>query len=265
MSVDQPSGPAGFVPVNPYELARREKAEAQIKRFYAEARAEACPDGFTVLLDGRPMRTPARRGFVLPGESLARDVADEWNRQGPVVEPGAMPMTRLANTALDGVADTMDAVRAEVARFAGSDLLCYRAGAPADLVDRQAAAWDPMLAWAREALDASLVRATGIMFVAQPDPALRAVDAALAVAVGTGRGAPFRLAALHVATTLTGSVVLALGIAHEAVTVEQAWAKAHVDEDFQISQWGEDEEAAARRAARWADMQAAGRVLAALR
>lgn len=265
MSADQPSEPAGFVPVNPYELARREKAEAQIKRFYAEASVDERTDGFVVLLDGRPLRTPARRDLAVPSLSVAQDIADEWNRQGPVVRPGSMPTTRLVNTALDGVADTMEAVLAEVARFAGSDLLCYRAEAPAELAALQVAAWDPALAWARETLGAAFTCTKGVIFVAQPEPALRAVHDAVVAVVGNGRGAPFRLAALHVVTTLTGSVLLALAVARAVVPAEQAWSKAHVDEDFQIARWGQDEEAAQRREARWADMRAAARVLAALR
>lgn len=265
MSADQPSDPAGFAPVNPYELARREKAEGQIKRFYEGARVEERTGGFAVLLDGRPVRTPARRDLVVPRGSVAQDIADEWDRQGPIVQPGTMPMTRLLNTALDGVADTMPAVAAEVARFAGSDLLCYRAEAPAELVGLQAAAWDPVLAWARDDLGAVFTCAKGVMFVAQPEPALRAVHDALTAVVGTDREAPFRLAALHVVTTLTGSALLALAVAYEVVSADLAWSKAHVDEDFQIARWGQDQEAAERRSARWSDMQAARRLLAALR
>ena len=169
-----------------------------------------------------------------------------------------MPLTRLANSALDGVAAAMAATRAEIAGYAGSDLLCYRATTPEALVAAEAAAFDPVLDWAREALGAKFLVAEGVVHVRQPEPALAAVRAAL-----EAFESPFALAALHVMTSLTGSVLLALAVARERLSAEEAWRIAHVGEDFQIAQWGEDEEAKARRAARWRDFEAAGRVMAA--
>jgi chaperone required for assembly of F1-ATPase len=166
-----------------------------------------------------------------------------------------MPLTRLVNSALDGVAGREAEVRAEIAKYAVSDLLCYRAEGPSELVRRQAVAWDPILAWAREALGARLSTAQGIVPVAQPEAATRAIESGLA------RLDPLALAAHHVMTTLTGSALLALAHGHRRLTAEEAWAAAHVDEDWQISQWGEDAEAKARRDRRWSEMQAASRLL----
>ncbi len=170
-----------------------------------------------------------------------------------------MPLTRLANSAIDGVAGREAEVRADIAEYAGSDLVCYRAHGPERLVERQCRAWDPILAWSRDTLGARFEVATGIMPVAQPDAGRAAVAEALA------RLDAFTLAALHVMTTLMGSALLALAHARGRLSAEEAWAAAHVDEDWQISQWGKDAEAAARRERRWAEMQAASRMLSLLR
>ena len=163
-----------------------------------------------------------------------------------------MPLTRLVNSALDGVANEMEAVTDEIAKYAGSDLLCYRTGDPARLAALQTAEWDPLIDWAREALGARFNLAEGVMFVDQPDE----TKARLRSHVGEERSA-VKLAALHVMTTLTGSVLLALAVQQGRLTPEEAWALAHLDEDFQMEVWGQDEEALARRAARWREMQAA--------
>jgi chaperone required for assembly of F1-ATPase len=201
------------------------------------------------------MRTPAERPFAVPTRALAEAIAGEWKAQGERIDPATMPLTRLANSALDGVAGREIDVRAEIVEYAGSDLLCYRASEPAGLVERQALLWDPVLAWARDALGARFQVATGLMPVAQSERARSTIAGAL------GGLDAFNLAALHVMTTLTGSALLALAHARGRLTVDGAWAAAHVDEDWQISQWGEDAEAAARRRRRWAEMQAASRVL----
>jgi chaperone required for assembly of F1-ATPase len=166
-----------------------------------------------------------------------------------------MPLTRLVNSAIDGVTGREAEVRADIAKYAASDLVCYRAEVPAELVRRQAEAWDPILSWGREALAARLVLSEGIVPVAQPRAATAAVEGALAELDA------FSLAAHHVMTTLMGSALLALAHARGRLTAEEAWAAAHVDEDWQIGQWGEDAEAKARRARRWAEMQAASRLL----
>jgi chaperone required for assembly of F1-ATPase len=170
-----------------------------------------------------------------------------------------MPLTRLANSAIDGVAGREAEVRADIAKYAGSDLVCYRADGPDELVRRQAECWDPILAWARDVLGARFEVATGIMPVTQPEPSKAAVAGAL------DRLDAFTLAPLHVMTTLTGSVLLVLAHARGHISADVAWALAHVDEDFQIGKWGWDAEARARRERRWAEMAAASRMLALLR
>ena len=186
---------------------------------------------------------------------MAEALAAEWQGQGERIDPATMPLTRIANSAIDRVAGEMAPVRAEIVKYAGSDLVCYRGEGPASLVAAQEAAWDPVLAWAREALGARFVLAEGIIAVEQPAESLAAVDTALA---GLD---PLRLAAVHVVTTLTGSALIALAVLNGALGPEEAWAAAHVDEDWQMEQWGRDEMALARRAARWRDMQAAALIL----
>jgi chaperone required for assembly of F1-ATPase len=227
------------------------------KRFYSAVTVAPVEgaSGFRVLLDGKPMRTPAKHHVELPTRALAEAIAAEWEAQRDRVDPASMPLTRLANSAIDGVAPRQAEVRADIAKYAGSDLVCYRAEQAQQLVAQQAAAWDPILAWARETLSAPFVVASGIMPVAQPEIATTAVAASL-----TQYGA-FALAAVHVMTTLMGSAVLALAHAHGHISAEVAWAAAHVDEDFQIAQWGEDSEAKSRRERRWAEMVAASRLL----
>ncbi|WP_165492667.1 ATP12 family chaperone protein [Lichenihabitans psoromatis] len=267
MTGDSPTGsePTAFVPIDPYALTRREAAATQIKRFYKQATSGTLAGGHTVLLDGKAVKTPARADLNLPRSEFAAVLADEWNRQGDIVQPGDMPLTRLINSVIDGVSTHADDVRAEIVKFAGTDLLCYRADQPASLVELQAREWDPVIAWAGSDLGARFNLAVGVMHVAQPDATLEAVAAAIADGIGDGREAAFRLGALHVVTTLTGSAILALAVMRAALTPDEAWRKAHVDEDFQISRWGEDADAAERRALRWQDLQAAAFVLAALR
>lgn len=262
MTDDANSGPEPFARVDPYDLARREKAAAELKRFYERADVVEQAGRFAPVLDGRPVRTPGRNAVSLPSREAARRVAEEWNAQGATVLPGTMPFTRLVNTAVDGVALAMDPVREEVVRFAGSDLLCYRADQPDDLVARQARAWDPVLDWSRDALGARFTPTAGVMFVAQPAEALRAVERAVMDGSGSGEGAPFRLAALHVMTTLTGSALLGLAVLLSHLAAGEAWRRAHVDEDFQIERWGADDEAMERRARRWAEMEAASTLAA---
>jgi chaperone required for assembly of F1-ATPase len=210
---------------------------------------------FELLLDGKPVRTPAKAPLAVPTRALAEAIAAEWEAQRDHINAATMPLTRLANSAIDGIAPERAKVRADIAAFAGSDLVCYRAGEPAGLVELQRRHWEPVLAWSRGALGVRFEVGTGLMPVAQSEQALRAVAAALESFDA------FQLAALHVITALTGSALLALVHAHGALTAEAAWAAAHVDEDWQISQWGEDAEAKARRARRWTEMQAASRML----
>jgi chaperone required for assembly of F1-ATPase len=210
---------------------------------------------FRILLDGKPARTPAKAELTVPTGPLAQAVAAEWQAQRDHIDAATMPLTRLANSAIDGVAARLSRVRADIVAFAANDLVCYRADGPGPLVQRQGQQWDPILAWSRDVLGARFEVATGLMPIAQPARACAAVAAAL-----EGLDA-FRLVALHVMTTLMGSALLALAHARGVLTAEAAWAAAHVDEDWQISNWGEDADAASRRARRWAEMQAASRLL----
>jgi chaperone required for assembly of F1-ATPase len=225
------------------------------KRFYKDAGVEADGGRFRVLLDGKPVRTPGKAIFAMPDKALAEAVADEWRAQGETIDPESMPLTRLANSAIDLAEKDEQAVADDILAYAGSDLLCYRADAPAGLVEKQAEHWDPVLAWARESLQAPLMLSQGVNHVAQQEGSLAKLADAF-------RGLdPFRLAALHILTTLSGSALLALAVARGALTPEQAWEAAHVDEDWQFGQWGEDAEAAERRARRRRDFDAAAETL----
>jgi chaperone required for assembly of F1-ATPase len=245
--------------IDPVRAAQANMRQAVIRRFYKEAQVrEAEGGGFELTLDGRPARTPGKNRLAAASRALMGLVAEEWARQGEEIDPAGMPVTRLLNSAIDGVARTMDETRAEIARYAGSDLLCYRAEGPETLAERQRLAFDPVLAWAADALGAGFNLAAGVVHVAQPPEVIDAVSAALDTVDN-----PVTLAALSVITSLTGSALLALAVQRRALSAEAAWAAAHVDEDYQNELWGVDAEAAARRAARWREMEAAARVLAA--
>lgn len=230
------------------------------KRFYKAASAAPVEGGFAVHLDGKPVRTPARALLSLPTEKAARLVADEFGAQEDVIDPVSMPVMRLVNTALDGVANEPQAVLEDILRFATSDMLCYRADTPQGLVDSQNAHWDPVLDWARSALGARFNLAEGVIHVDQPRESIAVLGAHL-----KQRAEPLRLAALHLMTSLTGSALLALAVEAGELDAEAAWLAAHVDEDWQISQWGQDAEAIARRNARHRDFTAAVQLLEALR
>jgi chaperone required for assembly of F1-ATPase len=226
------------------------------KRFYTAATVGAHADGFAVLLDGKTVRTPGKAALVVPREGLAKELAAEWAAQTKVIDPKLMPLTRLINSAIDGVAGKEAEVAADAAKYAGSDLLCYRADGPEALVALQAKHWDPLLRWAEISFDCRFRTATGIVHVDQPAGTAERIAGALAAMPA------FALAGVHSMTTLTGSVLLAMAVARKKVDAQGAWAAAHVDEDFQIAQWGEDDEATARRAFRWQDMDAAARLVA---
>ena len=225
------------------------------KRFYKEVTVVPEGDGVSVRLDGKPIRTPAKAPLVLPDAALAEAVAAEWRGQGERIDPETMPLTKLANSTIDGVRGREDAVQGDILRYAGSDLVCYRAEGPEGLVAAQAKHWDPVLAFAAEALTAPLRLARGVVPVAQPQASLEAIKQRLAAFDAWG------LAALHVLTGLTGSALLALAVALGRLTPEEAWQAAHVDEDWQISQWGEDADAADRRKRRRRDFEAAAHLL----
>ncbi|MDX8539393.1 ATP12 family chaperone protein [Mesorhizobium abyssinicae] len=230
------------------------------KRFYKAVSLAPVEEGFAVHLDGRPVRTPGKALLALPTEKAAALVAGEFDAQGEVIDPVTMPVMRLVNTAVDGVASDPQAVLEDILRFASSDLLCYRADGPQGLVDRQNQLWDPVIDWARGALGARFLLAEGIVHVEQPRETIAVLGAHLAQ-----RNEPLRLAAIHVMTSLTGSALLAMAVDFGELDGETAWAAAHVDEDWQIEHWGQDAEAVARRSARKRDMLAAIGLLEALK
>jgi len=209
-----------------------------MKRFYKAASATAGPAGHEILLDGRGVRTPARNPLVLATPRLADAIAAEWNAQGEKIEPGSMPFTGLANAAIDRIAPDKEAFARSLALFGESDLLCYRAEGPATLVARQAEIWDPLLGWARRRFDVDFTIVNGIMHRPQPDMTVRRLSHAVS------SYAPFQLAALSPLVTIGGSLVIALALAEDAVSLDAAWAAASLDEAWQFEQWGEDAEAA---------------------
>jgi chaperone required for assembly of F1-ATPase len=241
-------------PIDPIESARRGLRSQARKRFYEQANVAPVDGGFQILLDGRPVRTPGRRTLAASTQALAQAIADEWQAQADVIDPTNMPLTRLANTVIDGVVAAPEEVAADIARYLGSDLLVYRVRTPDGLVERQMKYWDPILAWARNALGARFVLAEGVTFVQQPALAVEA-------AVGAIPCDPWRLGAVHVITTLTGSALIALALASGALSLDDAWAAAHVDEDWNMDLWGRDDVALARRAIHFKDMQAAATTL----
>lgn len=230
------------------------------KRFYAAVSVEADGDGFAVKLDGRAVKTPARNTLTLPTLRLAELVAAEWREQKDVIDPATMPVTRLANTAIDAVAEQVDTVAAEILRFAGTDMIFYRVDTPQELVERQNASWNPVLDWAADALGARFILAVGVMHQEQPKAAIDAFERAL-----SRHRDPFALSALHVMTTLTGSALIGLALVEGRLSLEEAWTLAHLDEDWTDEHWGIDAEAANRRAKRFEEMRAAHAVFSALR
>ena len=227
------------------------------KRFYKDVTIEdRSGKGAELLLDGKKVRTPGKAPLALPTRALAEAVAQEWRAQGVRVDPRTMPLTKIANSAIDGVVSREQAVVDYIMAHAGSDLLCYRAQGPRGLAEAQGKHWDPVLAWVKDALGTPFFLAEGIVHVAQPQASLDRLKEKF-----LGRD-PFSLAALHVMTAMTGSALLALAVAQKRLTPDEAWAAAHVDEDWQISQWGEDAEAAERRKNRWRDFEAAAKTLA---
>ncbi len=244
-------------PGDPTAAARRNARPARRRRFYEHASAATGPEGHAVTLDDKPVRTPARRPLAAPALKLAQAIAAEWDAQREEIDPANMPLTRIANAIIDGVADAPGPVRAEIEKYLASDLLFYRAGGPRELRERQARHWNPILRWAKNTLGADFKTGEGVVHVAQPQSALQAASAAIA-------DDPWRLGALHVMTTLTGSALIALAMLRGELSVEAAWRAAHVDEDWNEEQWGRDEEAQKRRAFRLGEMQAAARVLESL-
>lgn len=230
-----------------------------MKRFYKDVSVGSGEGGFAVLLDGRPVRTPGGNVLALPTEKLAAAIAAEWRAQGEEIVPTAMPLLRLANTVIDGVAARRADVTDAVMRFAQNDLLCYRAHQPPDLVARQSLGWDPWLDWVRRRHDANLTVATGLTHVDQTDDALAALRKAV------DELDPFALGALHVIASITGSLVLALAVADGAANGAQVFELSRIDELYQAEKWSEDAEAAKRATALAHELDKAVELLAASR
>jgi len=222
-----------------------------VRRFYKEVTVE---DG-AVLLDGRAVKTPARASLVLPTSTLAEAVAAEWRAQGEEIDPRAMPLTGLSNAAIDRVMPDPAAFARPLAAYAESDLLCYRADAPAELVARQADAWDPLLDWARTRFDVHFTITSGIVHAAQPPATIARLGEALMARD------PFGLAAMAPIVTIGGSLVVALALAEDAIDADRAFDVTHLDELWQAERWGEDKLALEARAVRRRDFMAAAQLL----
>lgn len=212
-------------------------SEWKQKRFWTEVRVEQQGDGFAVLLDGRGVKTPAKTSLIVPSEALAQAIAKEWDAQDDKIVPETMPMTRSANAALDKVTPQFNEVASLLAAYGETDLLCYRAASPSELIERQAKAWDPILDWAAEKFEARLNIGQGVMYVEQ-DP--HAIDALTKQVISM---TPFELTGFHDLVGMSGSLVLALSVIHGVTAVGDAWELSRLDETWQIEQWGNDEEA----------------------
>ena len=244
---------------NPDVLNGKLDAPKLPRRFYKSVGIADHEDGASITLDEKPIRTPGKRLLKLPNREAARLAAGEWEAQETEINPLKMPVTRIANTAIDGVADEAQAVFEDILKYASSDLLCYRAESPQGLVDKQCRFWDPLLDWADQELGARFETGTGITHVAQPKDALVAYEQRLKL-----YDAPFNLACLHTMTSLSGSAIIALALAEDVLAAEDAWKAAHVEEDWNISLWGEDFEAAKMRQQKSEEFFAADRLLKAL-
>ena len=228
------------------------------RRFWKATTTEATAEGWRVLLDGKPVLTPARTPLVLPSAAVAAMAAREWDAQGERIDPASMPATRMANSAIDKVTPQHGAVTEIVAAYGGSDLLCYRASHPRELIERQQA-WDAPLAWAETALGAKLATTTGIMPMAQ-DPAVLAHLTAQVAALSA-----FELAPFHDLVSLSGSLILGFAAAQGALSGEEAWRLSRIDEDYEAECWGQDDEAISFAAGRAADFHFALEFLRAVR
>ncbi len=230
-----------------------------MKRFYQKAEPARRAGGYAVTLDRKPIKTPAKRDLLVPNEALAAAVAEEWNAQQAEVLASAMPLTRLATTAVDRVVTQRDAIVQQTANYAATDLVCYRATHPPPLAARQQAIWQPLIDWAVIRYDAPLLVTSGVIPKSQPAASLRALAAVVA------EQHDFALTALHVVTAACGSLIIALALMEGELDAGEAFAVSQLDESFQIEAWGEDAEQAARRRALAADIHAAARFISLLR
>lgn len=244
---------------SPAKKAQRASGKALAKRFYDKVEVVE-EDGFALHLDGRPVLTPARQGIKLQDKPVVEKLAEEWHAQKEVINPKLMPMTRLVNSALDGVSQSMNDVRDEIVRFSGTDLLFYRVDNPERLVERQTSQWDPVIAWAEQRYDCHFNLTVGVMHIMQPDETLSTMNEVI-----SAFNSSLRLAALHSMTSLMGSCLLALSVADAHMSADHAWKLAHLDEDWNIELWGGDHDEEVRREYRWKEMKAAAFLAAAAR
>ena len=226
-----------------------------MKRFWEVVTVDPEGDGWTIKLDGRAVKTPARAPLVVPTKTLADAIADEWRSVGEAIDPRAMPLTGLANAAIDRVAPDRQKFAQGLARYAEADLACYRAEGPRELVERQEQEWDKLLAWARRRYDRDFATTCGIIHVAQPEATVERLSHAVAALDA------FRLAGLSPLVTVGGSLVAALAVLEGAITAEDAWQSVSVDDCWQIERWGADAEATATLENRRRDFLAGARFL----
>ena len=226
-----------------------------MKRFWKDVSVEPEGDGWEIRLDGRPVKTPARAPLVIPNEKLADAIADEWRSVEDEIDPRAMPLTGLANAAIDRVAPERQAFAGGVARYAEADLACYRSEWPPELAALQQGAWDPLLAWARRRYDVDFSTTSGLVHVPQPQATVERLAHAVAALD------PFRLAGLSPLVTIGGSLIAGLAVLEKALTPEEAWEAVSIDERWQLQQWGADAEAKTALEGRERDFMAAARFL----
>lgn len=226
-----------------------------MKRFWKDVEVTPDREGWTVSLDDRPIRTPKGAPFTVPTRGLANAIADEWRSVGEAIDPRALPLTGLANAAIDRIGPGREAFAEGLASYAEADLACYRAEGPSGLVKRQEEEWDALLAWARRRFDVDFVTTSGMMHVEQPTETVRQLGHRL------GMLNPFRLAGISPLITIGGSLVAALAVLEKAITPEEAWDAVSIDERWQLEQWGSDDDAEAALEARRCDFLAAARFL----
>ena len=226
-----------------------------MKRFWTTAALVECERGWGIMLDGRALKTPARGALIVRQRPLAEAIAEEWNQCGETLDPAAMPVTGLANAAIDRVAPDPARFASDLARYADSDLLCYRAGSPPSLVAAQEASWDPLIEWARRRFEIDFALATGIIHVPQPAATVRQLSNAIT------HLDPLYLAALSPIVTIGGSLIVSLALAERAFPVETLWEAVSLDDRWQLEKWGADAEAVAALASRQRDFHAAARFL----
>lgn len=226
-----------------------------MKRFWKDVSAEQDGEGWSITLDGRPVRTPAREALIVPNQALAEAISEEWRSAEGDIDPRAMSLTGLANAAIDRVAPDRQAFAQGLARYAEADLACYRADNPRELVEQQARAWDALLGWARRRFDVDFATTAGVTHVVQPPATVERLSHAVAALDA------FRLAGLSPLVTIGGSLVAALAVLEKAMTAEEAWDAVSVDDRWQIEQWGADTEAENALASRRRDFTSAARFL----